>query len=231
MAENLVLFYGPNGCSLGSNVLLEWLGVPYMLCRIDKEQHHSADYLTLNRLGLTPMLALGDRLIPENVAVLHHLNALGVAQGEGFVQGTEEFDRMNHALGFIATSLHPAFAPFFHVERFAESAAAQAEVKRVSLGILRTRLAYVDSHLTPAGFLFGRATLVEAFLTGIVRWANDLFDWRSEFPNVASCEERMLREPAVRFALSREQRTEVATTGGFAGEITLSQIAIQKGKK
>ncbi len=133
MTENLVLFYGPNGRSLGSNVVLEWLGVRYGLCRIEKEQHQSADYLSLNPLGLTPMLAVGGQLLSENVAVLHHLNALDVQGGAGFVQGTRDFDRMNHALGFLATSLHPAFAPFFHVDRFADDAAAQTEVKRVAL--------------------------------------------------------------------------------------------------
>ena len=31
-----VLFYGvPSGCSFGSIVALEWLGIPYKLCRID----------------------------------------------------------------------------------------------------------------------------------------------------------------------------------------------------
>jgi glutathione S-transferase len=57
-----VLFYGvPQGCSFGSIVALEWLGVPYQLCRIEMLEHPwPALFARLNPLNLTPSLLTDD---------------------------------------------------------------------------------------------------------------------------------------------------------------------------
>lgn len=110
-----VLFYGvPAGCSFGAIVALEWLDIPYRLCRIDMmERPWPPQFTAINPLNLTPsFLTEDDRIINESAAILGHL-ATRKDKLLGYRQGTPEFDRLNEALAYLNTEFFWSFRPLW----------------------------------------------------------------------------------------------------------------------
>ena len=69
------LHYYPGNASMAPHILLQELGVPFELVRVDREAaaHKSAAYLKLNPNGLIPVLEDGDQVLYETAAILLHL--------------------------------------------------------------------------------------------------------------------------------------------------------------
>ena len=106
-----VLFYGvPQGCSFGSIVALEWLGIPYRLSRIEMmERPWPALFARVNSLNLTPSLLTEDnRTINESVAILLHLAARN-DNLLGYAQGTHDYDRLNQILALSQLGVFHGF--------------------------------------------------------------------------------------------------------------------------
>ncbi|EJC82212.1 glutathione S-transferase [Rhizobium leguminosarum bv. trifolii WSM2297] len=223
-----ILFYGvPEGCSFGSIVALEWSGLPYRLCRVEMpEMVSSDDYLRINPVGETPSLLLDDgRVISESMAILQHIGARTVGSGRAFVQGSEDFDRLNQMLAFLNTTFFKAFGPLW----YAFEHALQPDEKQAltAYGIA----AVEKAHYTLERLLDGREWLVgngpslaDAYFVGIARW-NDFHKVvdRSQFPGLHRLYERMQQQPAVRFAHAIEHRQEAKSSGGFLGEVDLTE--------
>lgn len=71
----LELYYYPGNASLTPHMLLEELGVPFELKRVDRANaaHKSPDYLKLNPNGQIPVLVDGDLVLYETAAICLHL--------------------------------------------------------------------------------------------------------------------------------------------------------------
>jgi len=225
---SLILFYGvPEGCSFGSIVALEWSGLPYRLCRIQMPEVVSGDeYRHINAVGETPSLLLPDgRLISESMAILNNIGAQSTDKGLGFAQGTVGFDRLNQMLAYLNTSFFNAFSPLWHsVEHELEP--AEKEIL-VAYGRAKVEKAHRTLERLLAGrkWLLGdRPSIADAYFTGIARW-NDFHKTVDigRFPAVNDLYQRMLQEPAVRFAHAIEHQEKAESTGSFMGEIDLDQ--------
>ena len=225
---SLILFYGvPEGCSFGSIVALEWSGLPYRLCRVQMPEVVSCDeYRRINTVGETPSLLLPDgRLISESMAILNYIGAQSIDKGLGFAQGTADFDRLNQMLAYLNTSFFNAFSPLWY--------AVEHELEPAEKGVL---VAYGTAKVEKAhrmleGLLAGRKCLLgnrpgiaDAYFTGIARW-NDFHKVVdiSQFPALNDLYQRMLQEPAVRFAHATEHQEKAESTGRFQGEIDLEE--------
>lgn len=225
---SLILFYGvPEGCSFGSIVSLEWSGLPYRLCRIEMPETVSGDeYRRINTVGETPSLLLPDgRLINESMAILNHIAAQSLANGLGFAQGTAEFDRLNQMLAYLNTSFFGAFGPLWHAVEH-ELGPAEKEVL-VAYGTAKVEKAHGTLERLLAGrkWLLGdNPGIADAYFTGIARW-NDFHKVvdRRQFPAVNDLYQRMLQQPAVRFAHAIEHREKAESAGNFLGEVGLEE--------
>ncbi|XXX80283.1 glutathione S-transferase N-terminal domain-containing protein [Sorangium sp. So ce134] len=71
----LTLYFSPNSISLATIIVLEEIGAPYVLQRVDlaKDEQRSAAYLELNPLGRVPTLRTQDGLLTEPPALLAFL--------------------------------------------------------------------------------------------------------------------------------------------------------------
>lgn len=90
-----VLFYIPGTCAFGSIVSLEWLCLPFHLCRLDNKSIKSDSYLRLNPLSQVPTLKYQDVNLTESAAILQHIGFLGISKGLAYKQGTQKFDELN----------------------------------------------------------------------------------------------------------------------------------------
>lgn len=221
-----ILFYGvPSGCSFGSIVALEWLAIPYQLCRIDMPEVVSGDdYKRINPVAETPSLMTETgTVISESMAILNHLGARAGETGLAFSQGSDEFDRLNQMLGFLNTALFNAYAPLW----FALEHGSQGEEKRALTGYGRVQAekAHSDLEAMLGGkpwLLGGHRTLADAYFIGIARWNeyHDLVD-RRDYPGLQRLYEKLTADPAVVFAHAIEQGRPAVSAGGFAGEVGL----------
>lgn len=225
---SLILFYGvPEGCSFGSIVALEWSGLPYRLCRVPMPEVVSGDeYRRINTVGETPSLLLPDsRLMSESMAILNYVSAHSIDKGLGFAQGTAEFDQLNQMLAFLNTGFFNAFSPLWHaIEHELQPSEKEA---LVAYGTVKVEKAHRTLERLLAGrkwLLGNRPGIADAYFTGIARW-NDFHKIvdRSRFPAVDDLYQRMLQEPAVRFAHAIEHREKPESTGKFLGEIDLEE--------
>lgn len=230
-----ILFYGvPEGCSFGSIVALEWLGLPYRLCRVPMPEVVSGpDYRRINPVGETPTLltAAGD-IVSESMAILNHLGAQAVGTGLAFPQGSPGFDRLNEALAFLNTSFFNAFSPLWHaLEHAAEGPGGEA-LRDYGRGLVAKAHADLEVKLAGRDWMLGdRRTLADAYLAGIARWADfhRAVD-RARFPAVDRLYRRLLADPAVRFADAVEHGRPGQGGGGFRGEVGLGEALALAGR-
>jgi glutathione S-transferase len=94
----MTLFYVPQTRAVRVRWLLEELGVPYELHRLDpsKRETHGTDYLKLNPLGQVPTLRDGDAVLTESLAICHYLADKFADQGlapEPGIPARAEYER------------------------------------------------------------------------------------------------------------------------------------------
>ena len=221
-----ILFYGvPSGCSFGSIVALEWLGIPYKLCRIEMPEVVTSDaYRRINPVGETPTLMTSNgALVSESMAILNHLATAGIEKRLSFAQGTPDFDRLNQVLAYLNTSLFKAYSPFWYAYEQTLSDDDKAALRRYGTKKLAKAHADLEAMLGDGDWLLGdHRTLADAYFIGIARWNeyHDAVD-RRDYPRVQRLFARLEADPAVQFAHAVEARKEARTTGAFRGEITL----------
>lgn len=231
----LTLFYGvPEGCSFGSIVALEWSGAKYHLCRIQMPEIVSGeDYRRINPVGETPTLMLPDgRMLSESMAILGHVAAKAVDKGLGFEPGSRDDDRLKQMLAFLNTSFFNAFGPLWYA--FEHDLADEAKAALRAYGIAKVEKAHAALELMLGGkeWLMGdKRSLADAYFMGVARW-NDFHKVvdRAQFPALNSLYQRMLDDPAVRFAHAIEHEEQAVSAGGFLGHVSLEAVLGQMSK-
>lgn len=223
------LFYGvPEGCSFGSIIALEWSGARYNLCRIGMpEAVSSADYKRLNPVGETPTLMLPDgRLVSESMAILGHIAATTVGKGLGFEPGSADDDRLKQMLAFLNTTFFNAFSPLWYAFEHELKDDARGALRAYGIAKVEQAHAQLETLLGGNDWLLGdRKSLADAYFMGIARW-NDFHKVvdRSAYPALNRLYQRMLDDPAVRFAHAIEHEEEATSAGGFLGHVTLGDV-------
>lgn len=223
------LLYGvPSGCSFGSIVALEWLGLPYRLSRIAMpEDVTSDDYRRLNPVAETPTLITPDgEAISESMAILNHLGARGLGTGLAFAQGTRDFDRLNQMLAFLNTTFFNAFSPLWHALEHGSEGTEKRVLTDYGRGKVVRAHAVLEQMLGDRPWLLGdQRTLADAYFIGIARWTryHDVAD-RRDYPRLQRLFEQLEADPAVIFAHAIEAERPAVSAGGFLGHVSLREV-------
>ena len=218
-----VLFYLPGTCAFGSIVTLEWLGLPFNLCRLDRESLHSPAYRSINPLSQVPTFASVEGVITESNAILEHLGFLGLKKKLAYAQGTPDFDHLNQIMSFLTTSLHTSMNPIVHPDRAADAALSRADVvHKAKTETVPARLAHVEQILDRHEWLCGaNPTIADAYFYGVGRKAKEFIQLAADFPKIASFFVRFSQDPGVLFAQAIEDGNKSpGGTGGFRGELS-----------
>lgn len=219
-----ILFYGvPEGCSFGAIVALEWSGLPYQLCRIDMPSVVSSDaFKRINPVGETPSLRTADgRFVSQSMAILHHIGAARPGSGVVPAQGSADADRFNEMLAFLNTDFFDAFSPLWYAMEHGLEGEALRAVKAMGQDKVRRAHAALERLLGAREWLAGdHRTAADAYLMGIARW-NDFHEVldRRDYPAMNALYERLLSDPAVRFAHAVEHGEPAISGGAFAGHV------------
>jgi len=195
------LYFAPLACSLATRIALYEAGEPARYTQADtetKKLSDGSDFFAVNPMGQVPALRLKDgSILTENTAILQYVaDRLPHAQ----LAPTDARGRshMQQWLGFIGTEVHKAiFIPLLDDK-------ASEEVKRYSRDKISRRMSVLQNHLRGREYVLDSFSIVDAYLTTILNWANaskvDLQQW----PEVYEYYQRMLKRPSIARAVGEE---------------------------
>lgn len=192
----MILYYSPGACSLASHIALHDAGKKFDLVKVDLKTHRLDDgraFTDINPKGYVPALQLDNgELLTENIAVLSMISDDYPAL---MAPGPLGRSRLLEMLAYISTEIHKSYKPLFSPD------ATDAE-KSKACSVIATKLEFVATQLK-GSYLFGEhATVADAYLFVMLRWADK---HGIVVPEVlAEFSKRMLSRPTVQAALHHE---------------------------
>ena len=75
------LYYLPGACPLASQIVLEWMNLPYELQAVSREELKQPAFLALNPIGSVPVFQDGDFTLTQSVAIVEYLAEFAEAMG------------------------------------------------------------------------------------------------------------------------------------------------------
>ena len=204
----LKLFYHPGSCSLASHIALEEAGADYDTVNVsfaDGEQR-AAEYLKINPKGRVPALVTDRGVLTENLAILGYIAQTFADAQLADNEDSFAFGDVQAFNGYIASTVHVAFAHAFRAERYADGAAVQA-VRAKAPSLVRDAYALIEDKLADGRpFVHGqRYTVSDPYLFTMTRWlVRDGMPGLGDFPGAAAHMRRLNGRPAVQRALEHE---------------------------
>jgi glutathione S-transferase len=202
------LYFAPEACSLSPHIVLEELGLPFTLVKVDTKTKKTAggrDFLAVNPKGYVPVLELdnGERLT-EGPAIVQYLADLKPGAKLAPANGTFERTRLQEWLNFISTEIHKSYSPMFN-------AALPEAAKAIFKDKLIQRYTFVAATLDKQDYLLGnRFTVADAYLFVVTRWAKHFDIDVDRWPALASFMERVAARASAITALQTELQAKKA---------------------
>jgi glutathione S-transferase len=200
------LYYSPNACSIGIHVILEEIGKPFELVKLNfaEAEQYSAHYTAINPKSKVPALERDDgSILTEFPAIAFYLarvnpdaNLLS-ATLEGEVRALELLDYMT------ATIHMRGFTRIFRAGTFSPNPADEAKVVEAGRGMVIKGFGILEPALADKPYLLGDISIADAGLFYLEYWAVN----RAKIPVPPAFEahlDRMLARPAVQRVLAAE---------------------------
>ena len=205
------LHYAPGNASMTPHMLLEELGVPFELKRVDREHnaHKSAAYLKMNPNGLIPVLVDGDLVLYETAAIVLHLVDTHPAADLAPAVGTAERARFYKWLLWMSSALQPQFSIYFYTDRYVApgNASGVAEVKAATEKRIEGLIDQIDAQLASHGgpWLIGeRFSALDPYALMLCRWTRNSKRPARTLPHIGPFLQRVLARPAVQRVFEAE---------------------------
>ncbi|AWN50328.1 glutathione transferase GstA [Methylobacterium sp. 17Sr1-1] len=197
------LYFAPDTCSLSPHIVLQELGLPYDLVRVNnrtKRTSDGADFLSINPKGYVAALVLdGGEVLTEGPAILQYLADLEPSSGLAPPGGSLDRIRLQEWLNFITAEIHAG--PSLLFDRTLPDSVQDTLKAR-----LFRRLAIIDSRLSQHPYLMGEGfTVADAYLFAVLGWMPAFSIVLDRWPALPSYLERVGARPSVTRALSRER--------------------------
>jgi glutathione S-transferase len=213
---NLELYFAPGACSFVPHATLEAIkaatGQAFepKLVKLHKAEHKTPEYLAMNPNGQVPVLVVDGKPLTQIVAICDYLDRsfpkAGLLPAEPWARA-----QALSQLAWMNNTVHPTFTHVFRAAEFAESEAAQAEVKKVAAARFRKHLERIQDWTSGARpeagpYWYGeRITCHDAYAFTLLRWGGYAgIDPRS-LPSYAAYVERVIAAAPVAAALERER--------------------------
>ena len=201
------LFYYPSNASFLPHAMLHEIGAAHELVLVDRKQdaHHGADYLRLNPNGLIPVLVDGDTVLFETAAIALYLTERHPEAGLAPLPGTADRAAFLRWMVHLTNTPQAEFQPWFYPHKFADGAAAQADVKAVAERRMNALFDRIAEQLGAGPYLLGeRFSAADLFLAMIVRWGRTMPRPPSTVPALGALVARVVARPSVQAAMAAE---------------------------
>lgn len=209
---NLELYFAPGACSFVPHVALEAIraatGQAFepKLVKLHKGEHKTPEYLAMNPNGQVPVLVVDGKPLTQIVAVCDFLDRsfpkAGLLPNEPWARS-----QALSQLAWMNNTVHPTFTRVFRTPEFAESEAAQAEVKKIAAAKYRTLLERIQGWTAAAKpFWFGeRISFHDAYAFTLLRWGGIAGVDAKALPGYFTYIERVMAAAPVAISLERER--------------------------
>jgi glutathione S-transferase len=211
----LQLHYYPGNASLIPHIVLEELGESFELKYVDRAiKAHKADpYLALNPNGLIPVLVdtaytPEPLVLYETAAICMHL--ADTHAGAGLLPPLASVERA-HAykwLTWLTNTLQSTLIVYFYPERWADDAAAIAQVKAHAEAKIGAMLDQLGAELSRRGgpWLLGEAfSVLDPYAFVLCRWTRGFGHPARDRGRLKPWLDRVMARPAVQRALAAEK--------------------------
>ena len=207
------LYYSPGACSLGIHVLLEEIGKPYDLQKLNfqEQEQYKPEFTKINPKSKVPTLVRDDgSVLTEFPAIATWLARKN--PDKGLVPSDPDTEaRVLEALDYIVATMHmQGFSRMFRPGNYAPTEADHDKVKARGKEIFENGLKLIDKALAGKQFLGGdKLSVADAALFYVSFWAAGRMKMTLP-PNVAAHYARMKQRPAVQRALEQEGLAQAA---------------------
>lgn len=201
------LFYAPGTCAMGIHVLLEEIGKPFELHKINLMAHeqHAPDYLAVNPKAKVPALQRDDGSILTEWPAIASWLALTNPDKKLLSTEPEALARTLEAVDYVAATLHmQGFTRIWRPDHFTPNEADKEAVKAKGREIVEKGLAAFDKQLAGHDYLGGASmSIADAALFYLEYWIVERL--KQPLPaNLDGHYKRMRARPAVAKALADE---------------------------
>ncbi len=200
------LYYTPGACSLGSHIVLEWIGEPYQTQRVSREQRKAPEYLKINPAGAVPALEHDGWILTQNAAILDFLADMFPQSGLGGDGTAKSRAEVNEWLAFVNSDVHPAFKPLFGATAYLGDEAVIDKTKADARAKLRGYFERLDAQLAGKDWLTGSRSIADPYLFVVARWAKSNRVDLSGLDNIERFFKNMGQDVGVQKALEDEGR-------------------------
>ncbi len=200
------LCYAKGTCSIGIHVLLEEIGKPYELRKVDfsKQEQHTPEYRKLNPKGKVPALVRDDGSVLTEYGAIAAWLAMTNPDKKLMPTDPEGMARTIEALDFAVGTLHMlSWRMFRRPDAYTANAAEHDQLKARGKEAVEKGLAVVDEALAGKDWLAGDYSVADSALYYVEYWVSDIAKWQLP-PNVQAHFERMKKRPAVQASRKEE---------------------------
>ncbi len=201
------LYYAPGSAAMAPHVVLEEIGAPHKMVRVDTKagDHRKPEYLKLNPHGRIPTFVDGDFVMFESAAIMMHLADKHPEARLAPAVGSAARGHYYQWVCYLTNTVQDAFINYYHEDYFAESAAAQKEVKAVAERRLATMWEKVDAALAGGPYLLGAEfSAPDIFLAMLARWSRGCAKPGYTYANIGRCCDLVRKRPAFQRTLEAE---------------------------
>lgn len=196
------LYYSPGACSLAPHIVLNELGQPYDLERVDlraKKTETGADFTAINPKGQVPTLELAKgEVLTEVATILQYLSDKAKDSGLLPAFGTMDRYRAMESLNFIASELHKGIGGLFNP-------AMPEDGKKAIIARVERSLGWLDKQLATRPYLLGDSySVADAYAFTVLGWTKHVNVDLSPYAHIVAYMDRVGQRPAVQAALKKE---------------------------
>ena len=201
------LYYADGTCAIGIHVLLEEIGKPYQIERVDFREgaQYKPPFTGVNAKSKVPTLERDDGSILTEFPVIARWLARQNPQANLIPKDEETDTRAMEVMEYVVGTIHPeGFRRLFRTERFAPSATDHEQVKAQGREAIDKGFAVVDKALEGKNYLGGNElSIADAALFYVEFWGAKRLGMKLP-KNLAAHYDRMMARPAVQRALQQE---------------------------
>ena len=192
------LYWSPGSASQAPHAVLEELGVPYELARVDLKEPRPEAYLELNPTGRVPTLIDDGRPIYEAAAICMHLADRHPQKALAPALGTRERGLYYQWLLYLADTLQPTFMRYYRTQRYSVDPAHVPAIKERAVQELAEIWNRIDAALANRRYLASESlSAADIYLHMLYGWDPDAPGLRTRCPNLAAHHARVGARPAI----------------------------------
>jgi glutathione S-transferase len=176
----------PGACSLAPHIVLEWIGQPYEVGRVERGKTREPEFLAINPVGKVPALVEEDgQILTEAEAILLYLADKFPESNLGASANPKARYEMHKWMSYLTGDVHPAFYPYFLPQRYIEDKAQFHAIREAAYKQIDFHFQLLDNYMGDRTYMVeDRRTVLDPYLFVFCRWGNSLPKPFTEYSNL-----------------------------------------------